>query len=275
MPNERGNVAAAVYQNKIYVIGETDGLNQVYDPTTDTWENRASMPKYSTQIEANAVNGKIYIIGGSSGLTEAYDPANDSWTTRAPMPIAVSAYASAVINNKIYFMGGSGPDIPNLNQIYDTNTDTWSFGAPVPISVSSAQADATSGVLAPKRIYVIGGRTNYGLDGINATQVYNPQNDSWTVGAPMPTARFQLHMTVLNDHLYVMGGLPYFSLGGAYCFENEQYTPIGYEIPTPSPRSPQPQPSEPFSIMWIVATILAIAIVVLVLLVYSKKRLKI
>lgn len=286
MTTERGNVATAVYQNKIYVIGGSGGLNQVYDPATDTWENRASMPAIRNYLEANVVNGKIYLIGGDivdesgayaipTGVNEVYDPANDSWTTKTPMPIGVYAYASAVVDTKIYFMGGIGsdaPDVkPNLNQIYDTITDNWSFGSPVPTPVSSAQAGATSGVLAPKRIYVIGGRDPSSNDGVSLNQVYNPQNDSWTTGSPMPTGRFQFHMTVLNDQIYAMGGLPRFTIG-EYCLENEQYTPIEYAIPTPPPQSPQPQPSEPFPIAWVVATVLSVAIVSVILLVYFKKR---
>jgi len=234
-----GRVATAVYQDRIYVFGESDGLNQVYDPAADMWEDRASMPTLRTQFDANVVNGKIYLIGGHVGdegsattVNEVYDPANDSWTTKAAMPIGVYSYASAVVDNKIYFMGGSGPDPPNLNQIYDVDTDTWSFGTPVPTPVSNAAAGATSGVLAPKRIYVIGGRADYGGEGISDNQVYNPQNDSWTAGEPMPTARFQLHMTVLNDQLYVVGGLPFAAIG-PYCFEHEQYTPFGYGAAPP------------------------------------------
>ena len=201
------------------------------------------MPTLRTQFEANVVNGRIYIIGGSSGLNEVYDPATDSWTTKAAMPIGVSGYASAVVDNKIYFMGGSDSDTHNLNQIYDADTDTWSFGTPVPTPVDGAVAGATSGVLAPKRIYVIGGKTfrNSILYGTSTNQVYNPQNDSWIVGASMPTARYQLHMTVLNDQLYVMEGFQRFGIG-AYCLVNEQYTPFGYGtapsiIEVTSPRS--------------------------------------
>ena len=278
MPNIRVDFDTAVYQNKIYVIGGLEGLNQVYDPATDTWEDRAPMPTPIVQIEANVVDGKIYLIGGGSGLNQVYDPANDSWTTKAPMPIGVTLYASAAVDNKIYFIGGTSASDQNINQIYDADTDTWSFGAPTPTPVSSAQACATSGLLAPKRIYVIGGRdlSRRDLssnDGVSLNQVYNPQNDSWTTGAPMPTGRFQFHMTVLNDQLYAMGGLPTFGIG-VYCLENEQYTPIGYGTPTPSPQTPQPQPPEPFPITTIVAIGLPTAIVVLAVLLYAKKRAK-
>jgi N-acetylneuraminic acid mutarotase len=276
LPNSMGPAVAAVYENKIYVLTESDGLNQLYDPATDTWENKTSMPTPRTQIMANVVNGKIYLIGGSSGLNEAYDPTTDTWTNKTAMPIGVNSYASAVVDNKIYFFGGADPDKRDLTQIYDADSDTWSFGASVPTPIHLAAAGATSGVLAPKRIYVIGGiADNYSLSGISTNRVYNPQNDSWTVGEPMPTARFQLHLTVLNDQLYVMGGLPYFSLGHAYCYENEQYTPIGYQPPTLSPpSSPQPQPTEPLSTLAIVAALLAIIVVAVVLLVYSRTRSK-
>ncbi|MBN1244762.1 hypothetical protein JXA31_04130 [Candidatus Bathyarchaeota archaeon] len=281
MQTAKGRVATAVYQNKIYVFGESDGLNQVYDPAADMWEDRASMLTLRTLFDANVVNGKIYVIGGHIGdegsattVNEVYDPANDSWTTKAAMPIGVYCYASAVVDNKIYFMGGISSvapnDSPNLNQIYDADMDTWSFGAPVPTPVSNAAAGATSGVLAPKRIYVIGGRANYGGEGISDNQVYNPQNDSWTVGEPMPTARFQLCMAVLNDQLYVVGGLPSFTYS-IYCREFEQYTPIGYGTPEPS-ASPQPQPSELFPVEWIAAAVLSIAIVSVLLIVFFKKR---
>jgi N-acetylneuraminic acid mutarotase len=284
MPIGRGNIATAIYQNRIYVIGGSEGLNQVYDPATDTWEIKTAMPTPRTQLEANVVSGKIYLIGGKTGgqystvdLNEVYDPETDSWTIKAPIPHPVVLYASAVVDNKIYIMGGqdefSSPTKLDLVQIYDPSTDTWSFGAPMNTVVSQAAAGATTGIWAPKRIYVIGGLPDGSVYGTNINQVYNPQNDSWTVGEPMPTARFDLRMTVLNDQLYVMEGFQRFGIG-AYCLVNEQYTPIGYGTPTPSPQSPQPQPSEPFPVAWIVASVLSVAIVSVILIIYFRKRSK-
>ncbi|MCX8153908.1 MAG: hypothetical protein N3E52_05700 [Candidatus Bathyarchaeota archaeon] len=236
MPKARHSFATAVYQNRIYIIG-ADGINQVYDPSTDTWETKMPMPTPRAQLTANVVKGKIYLIGGRSGgqytitaLNEVYDIATDSWSTKAPIPTPVTLYASAVVNDKIYIIGGQSEfaSTVNLVQIYDPATDTWSFGVPMPIGVWQAAAGATSGIWAPKRIYVIGGLPDKSLDGTSLNQVYDPENDSWTVGESMPTARFQLHVAVVNDLIYAIGGLPYFNLQGIWCPENEQYTPIGY-----------------------------------------------
>ena len=247
LPSNKIGPVLAVYQNKIYVIGEG-----VYDPATDTWETKTPMPTSRHSLAANVVNGKIYLIGGRTGgqyttsaLNEVYDIATDSWTTKAPIPYPVVAYASAVVDNKIYIIGGQDEFTYPMNlalvQIYDPATDTWSFGAPMPTIVTNAAAGATTGVWAPKRIYVIGGMPDKSLDGTKINQVYNPENDSWTAGASMPTARFQLHVTVVNDKLYAMGGAPYFNLQGIGSRENEQYTPIGYGTVPPTVRVVSPE----------------------------------
>ena len=266
MPTARQYFGIAVYQNKIYTIGGSwwntatgrisSNTNEVYDPLTDTWETREPMPTNRSNLKANVVDGKIYLIGGRTGdqystveLNEVYDPATNSWTTKEPMTYPVVAYASAVVDGKIYIIGGTNefhdPDDPlytDHNQIYDPETDTWSLGAPLPKVVRNAAAGATTGVKAPKRIYVIGGTLGGSMEGTNITQVYNPENDVWTFGASMPTARAWLAVAVVDDMLYAIGGSPGLML--SFLTANEQYTPISYETPEPSPSlSPLPTPS--------------------------------
>jgi hypothetical protein len=266
IPTPRGAFGIAVHQNKIYAIGGSSGFdpatglpilcsfNEVYDPLTDTWETRESMPTKRSQLSANVVNGKIYLIGGRTGgqystvgLNEVYDPETDSWTTKAPIPYPVAAYASAVVDGKIYVIGGQDefhdPKNLDLTQIYDPETDTWSFGAPMPTVVWQAAAGATTGVLAPKRIYVIGGLPDKSMDGTNINQVYNPENDSWTLGASMPTPRSLLAVGVVNDTLYVLGGVSMANIQGTAYAVNELYIPFGYEGPLPPYWSPPPSPS--------------------------------
>jgi len=246
MPINRSGFALAVYQNKIYIIGGSNGLNQIYDPATETWENRTSMPTPRSQLEANAVDGKIYLIGGKTGgpystldLNEVYDPETDSWTTKEPIPFPVAQYASAVVDGKIYVIGGQDEyELPNPNlnitQIYDTITDTWTFGAPLPYMVWQAAAGATTGQMAPKRIYVMGGLPEGSLYGTDLNQIYDPEINSWSLGSTMPIARAKLYVAVVNDVLYSIGGYPFINVQATYAFENYQYTPIGYipEFPT-------------------------------------------
>lgn len=235
MPIPRNRFAIAVYQNKIYVMGgetkqsDYTGANEVYDPLTDTWETKSSMPTPRKDLDANLVDGKIYLIGGTPNgtLNEAYDPVTDTWTTKMPLPTAVYSYASAVVDNKIYVIGGVGS---NLTQIYTPETDTWSNGAHIPSSVNTySAATATSGNLAPKRIYILGGN---GIFPAGLNQIYDPEKDEWTTGQSMPTARHCLGVAVVDDILYAIGGATGWE--GPFTGANEQYTPIGYIPEFPS-----------------------------------------
>ena len=237
----------AVVENKIYTIGGDSGnwivgetptnINEVYDPLTNTWETKVSMPTKRLGLSASVVDGKIYCIGGRRGeptyadvsVTEVYDPSTDTWTTMEPIPTPVSYHASAALDNRIYIIGGAVG--VTLNQIYDLETDTWSNGASLPIGVDSAAAGATTGVMAPKRIYVIGGKQN--LDAVNLNQIYDPETDTWVAGTTMPTARFSLGVAVVNDSLYAIGGREGW-FGSPISAANEQYIPVGYIPEFPS-----------------------------------------
>jgi energy-converting hydrogenase Eha subunit A len=244
MPTPRCSFGMAVYQDKIYCIGgETNdgyrtGVNEVYDPETDTWETKTSMPTADWALTANVVDGKIYVIG-SLGANQVYDPLTDSWTTKTPIPYSGKShgYASAVVDNKIYYVGAWSGTWENpwnhLNQIYDPETDSWSFGAPAPSNVLYPIAGSTTGVMAPTRVYVFGTTSavdNTALDTPGfAAQAYDPENDSWTICASIPTPRINLAVVVLNDTLYAIGGDTYAALGSILpSAANEQYTPFGY-----------------------------------------------
>jgi N-acetylneuraminic acid mutarotase len=252
MPTARSGFAIAVYQNKIYCIGGTvgdsdnlvsgfTGVNEVYDPAKNTWETKASMPTPRADLCASVVDGKIYLIGGKEywqvnpfyhelAVNEVYAPATNSWLTMSPMPIPAFGYASEVVDDKIYVIGGAREfqeELGNLtaigaNQVYDAKNNTWSSRASLPVVVSYAAACVTSGVTAPRRIYVVGGfdQSNYS----NATHAYDFERDVWSSGALMPTARAYLGLTVVDDTLYAIGGFDGLNL----LTVNEQYAPIGY-----------------------------------------------
>lgn len=228
MPTPRLFFGIAVYQNKIYTIGGRNdvsySVNEVYDPSTDTWETKQPMPAGASDLDANVVDGRIYLI--CKNQNEVYDISNDSWTTSTPMPYPVCAYASAVLNNKIYVFGGLGSVFCSQTQIFDPENNSWTLGTPMPTPVPNAAAGATTGVMAPKRIYVFGGDSGFEhLEGSNFNQVYNPESNTWISGALMPTARSALTVAVVNDTLYAIGGAPIFI---STTTANEQYYPFGY-----------------------------------------------
>ena len=257
MPNPRTSFGIAVYQNKIYCIGgETNGslaasTNEVYNPASDTWETKTPMPTARYGITANLAGGKIYLISGLvspylhspiplSNVNEVYDPNTDSWATKTSIPAEFYGYSSAVVNGKIYVLGGQGTKESNLNQIYDTQTDKWSIAAPLPGQSYYAAAAAITGVLGLEKIYVLGGT---GANPRYSNQVYDPKNDSWTIGAQIPTDRIYLSVAAVDGRLYAVGGMQ--NSGVLYYVNpskaNEQYTPAELEVAITS--SPLPSPT--------------------------------
>ncbi len=107
MPTGRGSPVAVTIGDKMYVIGgAVPGPNQTavhparphtsvgtveeYDPATNTWRARASMPTPRNHATAGAVNGKAYVIGGRvgaafvSGGSRATSPSGRRSTTACP-----------------------------------------------------------------------------------------------------------------------------------------------------------------------------------------------
>jgi hypothetical protein len=248
VPFYNGWAAVAVCENKIYVIGENPEMpTLVYDPATDSWENRTGLPSTKFSVQANVVDGKIYVIGGRlpaplgvvsvTDSNDVYDPETDSWSKMEPIPIPVMGYASAVLDDKIYVIGGGVANEPEYVpvtyvQIFDPKTDQWTNGTQLPEGVCYARACATTGAYAPKRLYVIGGNSNYYFrnnfyTATNLTQIYNPETEAWTVGAYMPTTRSKLGVAVVKDEIYAIGGHNSIDWS-TVVYANEKYTPVAY-----------------------------------------------
>ncbi len=163
MPVKRGAAVAAVFEDKIYVIGgvttapgagkPTIGpatpqsvldIVEEYDLKTDTWRERAKMPTPRNHAAAGVVDGKIYVIGGRIGAAfiapasnlanvEAYDPKTDQWgPALAKMPTARSGLVAGVYAGRIYVAGGEYQDFFSQTaysafQAYDPASNTWSI----------------------------------------------------------------------------------------------------------------------------------------------------
>jgi N-acetylneuraminic acid mutarotase len=252
LPTHRESFATVVLNDRVYVIGGIEGhdpaksslgtytgITEVYDPVSDTWETKASMPNARFPETCVVINGEIYVISGSTTYAESvsytavYNEETDSWTNKASMPV-VQHGASVVFDDKIYFVGGN-----SLLQIYDPSNDTWSEGAPPPAGgVRQGSAFMTTGDMAPQLIYVVD----------DILRIYDPEKGVWSRGSSKTTNRAFMGVTVLNDKIYTVGGSTTVSSGldsppgftVTMYATNEVYTPAGYgkvppEVPVVSP----------------------------------------
>lgn len=293
MPTTRIDVYVAIVDGKIYVIGghTTNPWapgppfveNEVYDIANDSWSEMAPIPIGVDSGFSTVFDGKIYIFGETRQarlIVQVFDPKTNQWSQGTNPQTSVERFASAVIDNKVFVIGGTDnytyPNkIFNLVQVYDPKTDRWSQGAPMQVGVFDASTGLTTEVLAPRRIYLFGGYNDTQFSRTTATQVYNPENDSWSMGAPMTFTRWSFAVANVNDSLYVFGGVNYTTVDIAV---NEKYAPVGYgAIPSPSIASNasqvpslSPSPSVPEFSLWGIV-VFAVAVSALLVALRAKK----
>lgn len=254
IPTSRTSFGLVACGDLIYAIGgvtgynanglaASTGVNEAYDPVSNTWSTKSSMPTNRSEVQVSSLNGKIYVMGGRTAgasstvnTTEVYDPTSNSWTTGAEMPYPVTLAATAAIDNNIYVIGGqdefySGPDLNiAITQIYNVATNTWSIGQSISQGGWQATGTATTGVNAPMKVYVIGGLDPKSDGPVTANEIYDPNTNSWTSGAPFPTTHDYVTNTLaavnLNDSIYAFGGISQANEG--FYEITEQYIPAGY-----------------------------------------------
>jgi len=193
LPTKRGSPVAAVVAGKIYVIGgagthpgskETSihsarphralDTNEVYDPATNTWQTRSTMPTARNHSAIGVVNNKIYVIGGRIGagfittasnvdIVEEYDPATDQWgVLKAPMPTARSAPAWGTYRGRIYVVGGETRNSTlsatfRKVEAYEPATNTWHTLPPMVFSRHGLAGDFIG-----NRLHLVSGNVQSG-----------------------------------------------------------------------------------------------------------------
>jgi N-acetylneuraminic acid mutarotase len=209
LPTKRGSPVAVAVNDKIYVIGgavpgpgqsavhparphTSVGTVEEYDPKTNTWRSRASMPTPRNHAVGGAINGKVYVAsgrvgaafisGGSSnvGVIEAYDPASDSWSQGlARMAQARSAAAGAAYNGRLYITGGEYQDPGTMAtyrslEAYDPATNTWQTLPPMPVS-----RHGLAGAVVGSKLHMVSGDVQSAGSGVH---VDTEEHDAYDFG---------------------------------------------------------------------------------------------
>ncbi|MCL2691471.1 MAG: hypothetical protein FWE56_04340 [Candidatus Bathyarchaeota archaeon] len=307
MPTPRGNFAIVAYQNKICCIGGGTNNNdgwiscdtvEIYDTITDNWSTKTAIPFDGVCIQANVIEGQIFVINrvypdGGTSFYELYlyNPVADSWAQKAsiPLPDDIVVYSdifytfSVVLDNKImvYFQYMYGYwAFKGKVMIYDPKTDVWAEGGTPPgmagshYLYSATGSWATTGVFAPKNVYVLGLTTNDNWGQSN--WVYTPNEDTWSPAKDMPTNRGGgFGVAVVDDILYVIGGSIASVSSGYFPAEisslNEQYVPIGYNS---TPLTSEQSINRSFSTELVAAVIVLMICVVVITLLFFFLRVR-
>jgi N-acetylneuraminic acid mutarotase len=217
MPTARIALDANVVRGKIYLIGgfiPDDGgsggirvtVNEVYDPTTDSWTTAVPMPNLAFDYNSAVCDNEIYFIDESSDnppylLHQIYHPETDTWSEGAFPPSSTIGGAAAAT---------TGVNALKRIYVFGSTRNLW-------------KSELSFNV-----------------------RLYNSDSNEWAFGANMLTKRQGFAVAVVNDMLYIIGGstIKYVSVdkqvetddvhGDTFCAINEQYKPFGYGMLDPS-----------------------------------------
>lgn len=191
LPLARGEVAAAVAEGRIYVVGgfTADGENSTrvdaYSPATDSWSMEADLPLPVDHAMAAGYRGRVYVAGGygpgRSRLTTLFAFTGDGWTRLAPMPEQRAAGGAAIVSGKLYVVGGTTSstigaptDLAKTMLVYDIARNRWTTRRG-PTPREHLGVTALGG-----RIYAVGGRTAGFDTNMARVEAFDPRTGRWS-----------------------------------------------------------------------------------------------
>ena len=213
---------AGVIGGKLYMTGGCTGFNRyfgwtwMYDPATNTWTQKASMPVATWGGNTGVIQNKLYVLSDCDGQENCgrgthlyfgrYDPQTKTWTSLPLPPSGIGHHfgASAVIGGKFYVVGGGYTDVV---EVYDPATNKWATRKPMPGPQSGLASAAVSA-----KLYVIGGTRK---------SVYDPATNTWRNLAQPPRGGPGL----AAGRVVVNGQARIELVGGARPGNNRQYVP--------------------------------------------------
>jgi N-acetylneuraminic acid mutarotase len=258
LPLPRTEMAwAAENAGKLHVIGGyaegrvDNSFHHLYDPATDSWAEKARLPRGANHVGVVGHEGRIYAFGGFTAqnrnadtLAFAYDVAADRWDRIAPMPRPRGAGALAVVGGMVHHIGGaSNPEAERASvswhEVYDPRADRWETRKALPGARDHAGVVVHDGL-----IHIVGGRFNTFEYNTPLHHVYDPARDQWETRAPLPTPRSGHGLVVYRGRFFAMGGesgqFVNRELTGQVHGQMESYDPVAdtwqHHAPMPTPR---------------------------------------
>lgn len=222
MPTPRSHLAVAVANGMVYAIGgagegsgAADSMGRVplstmeaFDPRTNRWSVKSSMPTARYDLSATNIGGMIYAIGGRNqkgavGVVEVYDPRRDVWTRKASLPIPVATRGAAgVVDGIVYLLGGNfdGGCLDKV-QAYNPNTDAWKVGSTIPVP----DCYLTTAVLGDV-MKAFGALDRAGSKPRSDVLTFLPKSDTWKVAGLDQLAFEGFALGDVAGTIYLVGG---------------------------------------------------------------------
>lgn len=168
---------------------------------------------------------------GQQAPVEAVGEAWD-WSSLPDAPTPRTEVASVVLDEELYVIGGfeEGNQVSAAVEALDLSSGQWRSAAPLPVPLHHAPAVVHDG-----EIHVLGGHAGIPFVPQRVHLVYDPAQDNWSMGTPLPADRGAHGAAVVEDQAYLVGGVDHQGLVATvdvYDFGDETWSQ-GPDLPTP------------------------------------------
>jgi N-acetylneuraminic acid mutarotase len=221
----------AALNEQFYVFGGYYGVEynvssnfvEAYNPVTDSWASKQSMPTNRYLAVAAAHANEIYVFGGEYAqsdisktyyykLVEAFDPVTDSWRSVTNLPQLRLLPSVAIVNNNAYVVGGG--QIKPWKVFgdlfaYDFALNSWTKSGLTKLPTPRVFAYGHAAPVIDGKIYLIGGATTGKKPNLipsKKVEIYDPASNTWQIGPDLPQAAMYGAAVAVGNELYVVGG---------------------------------------------------------------------
>ncbi len=238
--NARSSFGTVTHNGKLYMAGGHQGAEHtyppesfsdmflVYDQELNRWTELAPRPAKAHGYQLAAFGNYIYAFGGfaysaihkpkwkSLSQIDRYDIASNKWETIAHMKSPRSSNVAVTIDDKVYLAAGwnSTPKFDNdLHGIFLDTVEIFDLKSEkielAPYKLPNPVRRALTGIEHNGKILLVGGlgqgASHFELLS-NVTSI-DPMTGAYEELAPLPFATFAPAAEILNNKLFVFGGM--------------------------------------------------------------------
>ena len=238
--NPRSSFGTVTHDGKLYMCGGHQGAEHTYPPEsfsdmfivfnteTNSWKELAPRPVKAHGYQLSAYGNYIYAFGGFAYSSEhkptwksldqidRYDITSNKWETIGKMFSPRSSNVAVQIQGKVYLAGGwdSTPKFANdyegkfseAIEVFDLKTEKMEVAN---LKLPSPLRRALTGIEHDGKIILVGGlgqgASHFEL--LNNVTAINPVDGTTQEMSPLPFPTFAPAAEILNNHLYVFGGM--------------------------------------------------------------------
>ena len=210
----RKRLSVVTHEGRVYAIGGHDGKSalstvEVYSQTTREWSQLPNMSQARMFAACVALGDRLYVIGGQSRLGVALDTAEvldlqlGRWEEIPRVGSKLWSPAAITHNSSVYVFGRGSRALYNIF-IYSPASKAWeTVHTTLPYHMYAEVVNCAGA------IYILNGSnsTRCKREGVPSIYRYDLEAHQWSgVKWELPNARAGFSVTVLNNHIAVIGG---------------------------------------------------------------------